>query len=148
MALVNLSLRADGIGSWPKPSPTASQILSLLSLNPNIRNLALDSLKITDDGRDISTFRVPLLHLERLFLRGGYRRIFPILRQLELPKKLDDAEVTFKGCTLKEVREVIGPYIQDYIHRDVRFKDRLGLSLYSSSDTDRILLGANVIATG
>ena len=145
MALVSLSLHSDGTAS-PKPALSTSQVLSLLALNPNIRYLVLDSLSITDDGRDISTVRVILRHLERLILGGEPHHVLAILRQLELPEKLDDAKVTFKGCTLEEVREAVGPYIRDYLHRDPRFKDRLGLFL--SSTTDCISLEVDVISDG
>ena len=90
-ALVNLSLSSNS----PSSIITTSQILSLLASNPNIRSLVLESLKIKDDsGYDFET-RVPLCHLEELSLKGDPHHLFPILRRLELPKRVDHARLEF-----------------------------------------------------
>ena len=124
------------------PAPTVSQVLSLLASNPNIQKLVLRSLKIEDDGRLDSKFRVPLRRLELLSLTGGFHHIFPVLHRLELPEKVDDARVEFDECTLEAVREVIGPYIRDYLRRE----DRLGIFLSSTLYT--VSLHASAIDTG
>jgi hypothetical protein len=121
------------------PIPTASQVLSLLAANPNIRTLEL-SLEIEDDGGRDSDLRVPLRHLERLSLDGNIWHVFSVLHRLELPERVDDTTLEFYGCTLKEIREVIGPYIRDYLGRE----DRLGIFL--SSDNS-LSLHASVIGT-
>ena len=134
MGLTSLSFFSD-----TTPIPTASQILSLLAVNPNIRTLEL-GLEIEDDGGRDSTFRVPLRHLEWLSLEGNIHHVFSILHRLELPEKVDDTTLEFYDCTLKEIREIIGPYIRDYLRRE----DRLGISL---SSTDPLSLHASAIGT-
>jgi len=134
-AFTNLALISNNATS-SSATPTASQILSLLASNPNIRSLALESLVITDDGSEGSAFRVPLRHLERLYFVGNFRHVFPVLRQLELPERLDYARLEFCGCTLEEVEEAIVLYIRDYLQHDPRFKDRLE-SLQASHGLDQ-----------
>ena len=138
--LVNLSLSSNS----PSSIITTSQILSLAS-NPNIRSLALESLKIKDDsGYDFET-RVPLCHLEKLSSKGNLRHLFPILRRLELPERVDHARLEFYGQSF-DAREIIVPYIRDYLRRDPRFKDRLGI--FVSRTGDCVSFRASVIGFG
>ena len=131
-ALTHLSLISDN-RTLSSTTPTKSQILSLLASNPNIRSLVLGSLTITDDGSDGSAFRVPLRHLERLYFVGNFRHVFPVLRQLELPERLDYMNLEFCGCTLEEVEGAIVLYIQGYLQHDLRFKDRLDICVHSTT---------------
>jgi len=143
MALVNLTINFGGIIP-PSVIPTTSQVLSLLASNPNIRSLMLEWPTVSDDGRNDSTCPVPLCHLERLTLMGNLHYVFPILHQLELPERLDNTVLHFDNCKLAEVYEIIGPYIRDYLQRDPRFKDRLGV--FSSSNTNWFSLHACTIS--
>jgi len=77
--------------------------------------------------------QMPLRHLERISLKGTFRRVFPILQRLEFPERMDHGEITLFGCTPQEVLEVIGPYIRDYLQRDPRFRDRLEIFLRSDA---------------
>jgi len=141
--LVNLSLSSNALNSIP----SVSQILSLLTSNPNIRTLALESLKVRDDiGLDSNEPRVQLCHLEKFSLTGDFYRVFPILRQLELPERVDHARLEFSNCMSREVHETVMPYIRDYFQRDSRFKDRLGIVV--SRTNDSITLRASVIGAG
>jgi len=125
-ALVNLSLNFNH-ATPPSAIPTTSQLLSLLASNPNIRSLILEQLVISGDGGNGSTSPVPLSHLERLSMTGKFHYIFPILHQLELPERIDQAELEFHECNLEEAHETIAPYIRDYLRRDPRFEGRLGV---------------------
>jgi len=145
MALVNLTI-TFGNTSPPSVIPTTSQVLSLLASNPNIRSLALEWLAIRDDGRNDSTRPVSLPHLEQLALMGDFNHVFPILYRLELPERMDDVVLDFYHCKLAEAQETIRPYIRDYLQRDPRFKNRLGV--FSSSDRYRSSLQVFTLGVG
>ena len=138
--LINLSLSSNSLFEIP----TTSQLLSILASNPNIRTLVLESLRV-HDSEDNSDFRVPMRHLEKLTLEGRPKHIFPILHRLELPEKMDHARLEL-DCMLYEVGEIVGPYIRDYLGRDPRFGDRLGISL--SRTSGGISLRVSVIGVG
>ena len=141
--LVNLSLSSNAHNSVP----SVSQILSLLTSNPNIRTLVLESLKVKDDLRHNSNKpRMQLRHLEKLSLTGDFDCVFPILRQLELPERVDHTRLEFFGCASYEIQKNIMPYIRDYFRRDSRFKDRLGIVI--SHTNNSITLRASVIGVG
>jgi len=123
--------------------PTMSQIFSLLASNPNLRSLTLNGLLINDSGGDGPRLRVPLRHLEHISLMGTFRHVFPILHRLELPEKMDHGEITLRNCTRQQILEAVGPYIGDYLRRDPRFRDRLGM--FVSSTSRCISLHASVI---
>jgi hypothetical protein len=81
------SLWLDFTNTAPSSAiPTTSQILSLLALNPNLRILVLRALPTDDDGGDSPRPRLPVRHLERIWLTGTFHHIFPILHQLEVPE--------------------------------------------------------------
>jgi len=140
--LVDLSLSLNS----PYSTLTTPQILSLLASNPNIRSLALTLWKIGDDGVSGSKSLVPLRHLEKLSLEGEYRRTSSIMHRLGLPEKVDRTRLGFYNCEQDEVREVVTPHIRDYLRRDPRFKDRLGVVI--SRYGNRLLLRASVIGVG
>ena len=131
-ALTELSLGLTDIAR-PSTIPTASQIFSILSSNPNIRSLTLHELAIENDCGHDSRLQVPLRHLEEIYLFGAFRNAFPILDRLELPDKIEEGGIVFHDCTLEEVSGTIIPWIRDYLGRDARFRDRLGIfATYSS----------------
>jgi len=146
-ALTNLSLgSADDFPPSPSVVPTTSQILSLLTSNPNLRSLTLNSLLIDDDSEYDPMPQVPLRHLERISLAGTFRHVFPILRQLEFPERMDHGEITLHDCTQQEVLEDVQPYIRDYLRRDPRFRDRLGMLLQSY--TSSVSIYASIVGDG
>jgi len=126
--LTNLSLHFYDIDP-SSAVPTTSQILSLLASNPNLWSLTLNIPPINDDGGYDPRLQVPLRHLERISLTGPFRHLFPILQRLEFPERMDHGEITLWGCTPQEVLQAIGSFIRDYLQRDPRFRDRLGISL-------------------
>ena len=141
--LVNLSLSSNALSSIQ----AASQILSLLTSNPNIRTLALESLNVKDDIRyGHKKPRVPLRHLKKLSLTGDFYYFFPILQQLELPERVDHARLEFSDCSSGDVEDAIVPYIRDYFRRDPRFEERLGI--FFSHTENRVSLRASAIGVG
>ena len=145
MGLINLSLNLNDAFP-PSAIPTTSQILSLSASNPNIEVLKLHLPIVNDDGRDGSRFRVSLRHLKRLHLAAKLCPAFSILHRLELPHRIDHVNLSFYDCTLEEIKESIGPYIRDYLRRDPRFEDRLGI--YLSATGGSISLCASVVGVG
>jgi hypothetical protein len=142
-ALADLSLDFSGI-TPSSAVPTTPQIFSLLASNPNLRSLTLSEPPTDDDGGGGP--RLPLRHLERISLDGTLQQVFPILHRLEFSERMDDGEITLFQCTPQEVLEVIGPYIRDYLRRDARFRDRLGM--FVSSAARRISFHASVVGIG
>jgi hypothetical protein len=144
IALTDLSLGfADTTPS--SAIPTTSQILSLLASNPNLRSLALRALR-AGGGGDCPGPQLPLRRLERILLTGAFHHIFPIIHRLEFPERMDDGEILLEDCTPQEVLEVIRPYIRDYLRRDARFRDRLGMCV--SSTPHSISFHASVVGVG
>jgi len=143
--LTNLSLDFIDVIS-PSAIPTTSQILSLLASNPNIRSLMLRGLMISDDGENGFTSSVPLCHLEQLSLTGKFHHVHPILHRLELPERIDKAELGFHNCAPEEAVEAAGPYIRDRLQRDARFRDRLGV--FVATTPKSISLHASVVGVG
>ena len=145
VALTNLSL--DLLNIDPSSAvPTTSQIFSLLTSNPNLRSLTLNLPSINDDGGYDPGFQVPLRHLEGIFLTGTLHHVFPILHRLEFPERMDRGEITLHNYTPQGILEVMGPYIRDYLRRDPRFRDRLGMLLRSHAYC--ILVCASVVGVG
>ena len=141
MALTSLCL------AYATTSPIpASQLLSLLASNPNIRDLTLRSLWVKDDCGSDSEFRVPLPHLERFSFVGYFRHVVPVLRRLELPEEVDDMELELEGCTPKTIREVTGPYIRDYLRHNPGFKERVRIRVLDLVGS--LFLHATVIGVG
>ena len=146
-ALTSLSLGpADTFPTSLPAIPTTSQILSLLASNPNLQSLTLSALPINDDDGGGPRPQVPLHHLEYILLSGTFHHVFPILHQLEFPERMDYGEIALHDCTPQGILEAIGPYIRDYLRRDPRFRDRLGM--FVSSTSNCISLHASVVGVG
>ena len=135
-ALTTLSLTIR----HPLPLPTASQLLAILASNPRLRDVDLRGLMIPRDNGDGSTSRVPLHHLRTLRLIGDCRSLFQLLHRLNLPKSLDKTSLTLFGCRVEEIPE-IGAYLRDYLRRDGRFQD--GLGIFITFFQESILIEAN-----
>ena len=124
--LTALSLRLNE--SSRSPTPTTSQLFSILASNPNLRQLVLSGGSLPNDA-DRSALEVPLPNLNLLSLKGGFHRILGLLRGLLLPAMLDTMELTLFNPTVDDVSRTLGPYMRDYFRRDVRFaQDRLIVS--------------------
>ena len=126
--LTTLSL---GISS---PPPTASQLFSILTSNPNLQQLTLSDL-IPPDSANGSVLQVPLRNLKLLSLRGEFRHLFGLLRRLALPETLNTVDLVGLDATVEEISQILEPYMRDYFRRDVRFQDRLEVSSISCDES-------------
>jgi len=133
----------------PSPRPTAAQLFSILTSNPNLQELVLSDAVLPDDT-DASTSRVQLRHLKTLSLTGEPRRLFGLVQQLILPEMLDVLHLTGSDSTVEDISQTLAPYMQDYFQRDPRFRDTLGVSSSISEDSISIsvtVAGAQTIAS-
>jgi len=142
--LTTLSLEISEFS--PSISITTSQLFSILSSNPNLRQLMLSDVALPSDD-DGSTRQVPLRDLNVLSLTGDFHRLFGLLRRLMLPETLDSTFITGFDCTEEDVSQILGPYIRNYFRRDARFQDRLGICTFSSPSSISISVNAVCIHT-
>jgi hypothetical protein len=141
-ALTALSLK---IGDT-SPTPTTSQLLSILTSNPRLRSLTLSESMIPQDKSNGSTSRVPLHHLRDLSLAGDFHHVFRLLRRLDHPETMDGTlGLTLSRCTVGDILEILGPYVRDYLQRDKRSRDQLGVGIDSSGNS--VSIRANTINT-
>ena len=122
------------------PSPTASELLKILTSNPNLRELSLSKAALPNDT-DGSTFTVPLQELKTLSLRGDFHRLFELLHRLTLPQALDEMRLAVSNPTVEDISQTLAPYMKDYFQRDVRFRDTLEISSYSSYGSISVVVG-------
>ena len=110
---------------------TTSQLLSTLASYPNLQDLSLYESTIPHDVGNGLTFRVPLHHLKKLYLRGDCRHVSLLLERLEYPDTLDHVDLgLFERVDFAEgTSESIAPFLQDCIRRDGRFQGRLKIHL-------------------
>ena len=110
---------------------TTSQLLSTLASYPNLQDLSLYESTIPHDVGNGLTFRVPLHHLKKLYLRGDCRHVSLLLERLEYPDTLDHVDLgLFERVDFAEgTSESIAPFLQDRIRRDGRFQGRLKIHL-------------------
>ena len=126
--LTTLSL---GVSTFsPSPTVTTYQLYSILTSNPNLRELRLSNTALPNDT-DPSTSKVQLHKLKILFLAGEFRHLFGLLSRFILPGALDEMHLDVSNTTVEDISQILGPYIRDYFQRDPRFQDRLGM--HSSS---------------
>ena len=117
------------------PSPTMSQLLSMLACTPRLQNLALNPQAIPNGNGDSdgSYSVLPLLHLEELRLDGDPRQVFGLLHQLELPPKMGMLTLNVSHCVAADVPQTIGPYLRDHLRCRGKSRNGLGISLSSDS---------------
>jgi len=131
--LITLSLGILKFPPSPTPTPVTPQLLSILSSNPNLRELGLSDAALPSNT-DGSTLQVPLRNLEALSLSGNSRRLFGLLHRLTLPGTLNKTHLTGFDSTVEDILRTLVSYMQDYFPRDVRFQGPLGISsLFSPS---------------
>jgi len=113
-ALTTLKLTTDQLS----PVPTLSQLLSILSSSPLLRDLLLrHNPGSYVAGRDAPTIRVQLRHLERLRLSGDFHCFFALLSWLELPGKMDTLHPSLYWCPPSSLSQALGPYFGDRVRR-------------------------------
>jgi hypothetical protein len=128
------------------PTPTTSQLLSILASNPRLQNLSLSKSVVPRDSGDGSRSRVPLHRLRYLSLDGSFHFAFQLLRRLDLSEQMDQSiQLNLSGCSVEDISEILGPYVRDYLRRDERSRDQLGIVV--SSGDDSISVEASTIST-
>ena len=131
------------LSETPRP-PTTSQLLSILASNPRLEDLTLYESAIPRDNPDGSTYQVPLRHLKNLTLARDFHSVFQLLPRLGHPESMDEMALTVHLCTVEEVLGTFGPYLRDYLLRDGRFRD--GLGIFVDSDNYSITIQARTIS--
>ena len=121
-SLTTLSLT----GIRQSPLPTLSQVLSILSTNPNLQCLELSLGSVPHPDSDRLSSRIQLCCLKTLYLRGSTRRVFGLLSRLELPDKMGNLSLFLSDCLPLDVPQTLGPYLGNYVRR--RSPGRLRLS--------------------
>jgi len=111
--------------------PTTSQLLSILASNPRLQDLTLSKRAIPRDNGDGSTFQVPLHNLKKVYLSGPFHPIFRLLYRLDHPETMDEMTLVVSGCTVGDIMGTFGPYLRDYLQRDRRVRDGLGIFVNS-----------------
>ena len=128
-------------------TPTTSQLLSILASNPRLQTLHLSPLALPCDNGDGSTFRVPLRHLGKLDLDGDFHRVFRLLRRLDHPESMIRTQLFLYRCMVEDILGTLGPYLRDYVRRDGRFQNGLGIFVKSDRNVIQVDLsiagGAN-----
>jgi len=128
----------------PSPTPSTSQLLSVLASNPALRKVVLFGRVVPNDDGDRSSFRVKLQHLEKLRLEGDLRRVIGLLHRLDHPRNMDLLRLTLHDCDVTDVSQIIGPYIRDHLQRRDRSPNGLNLSVsfghYTKIPRDRVVL--------
>ena len=125
-ALTTLHLAVEAFSH----SPTTHQLLSILASNPCLQDLTLSGCEVPRDNGNGSTLHVQLRHLKRLSLVGHFHPVFQLLHRLAHPDKVDIA-LFVSRCTVGDTLGTLGPYLQDYLQRNGRFRDGLGIFVYS-----------------
>jgi len=114
----------------PSPTPTASQLLSILASNPLLRKVSLSGYTFPADGGE-SPYRVSLHHLKELKLAGISRHVIGLLHQLDHARNMD-LDIFLSDRTVTGVPRMVGPCLQDYFRRRDRSPNGLGLSVSRS----------------
>ena len=139
--LTTLSLKIFDSRVRPVQTPTTSQLLSILSSNPNLRELRLTDGALPKDP-DGFAFQIPLHHLRVLSLSGEFYRLCGLLHQLILPETLDKLHLTGSNPTTEGISQQLGPYMGDYFRRGTGFQDGLEISSYYATHFVSVSVGA------
>ena len=138
--LTTLSLHILDSPPSPTPTPAASQLLSILSSNPDIRELNLSGAALPNDA-DGSTLQAPLRGLKTLSMSGQTRHVLGLMRRLTLPVTLDNIHLIVFGST-EEILRTLVPYMRDYFQRDPMFQDALGITSHFTPSSISIAVNA------
>jgi hypothetical protein len=113
------------------PLPTLSQMLSILSANPNLQRLELayGSVPHADSNRPSSP--IQLRHLKSLHLTSDFHCAFGLLDRLELPDKMDGLNLSLSECSPSDLLQTLGPYLGNRVRR----RSPNGLSLLALPDS-------------
>ena len=120
------------------PIPTLSQMLSILSANPNLQSLILFHGSIPHAYSDRLS-SIQLHHLKRLHLTSDFCCVFGLLNHLELPDKMDSLYLSLFECSPSDLPQTLGPYLGTHIRR--RSPGGLKLSVDPGPNFFTILVG-------
>ena len=144
MVLNILHLTSSGL----LPTPSLSQLLSVLSSSPLLQILTLSQNTIPHViDNDRSSPRVLLRHLKKLCLLGNLHHVFGLLNRLELPDKVDKLSLSLDECSPSDVSEILGPYLGDLVRRRGKFPGG-GLGLVISLNSRGLHLSAGDVRGG
>ena len=121
------------------PIPTLSQLLSILSANPNLQYLELSYSAVPTADSDSTFSQIQLCCLRTLDLTGDPRRVFGLLTRLEFPDKLEDLHLFLSNFSPSDLPKTVGPYLRNHIRR--RSSDRLRLSVLPYLHHFRVKVG-------
>jgi hypothetical protein len=121
------------------PLPTLSQMLSILSANPNLQSLVLHHGSVPDVDDDTPSSQMQLRHLKRVRLGGSLHGVFGLLNRLGFPDKMDDLYLILFECSPSDLLQTLGPYLRNHIRR--RSPDRLRLLANPNPAYFSILVG-------
>ena len=114
------------------PSPTTSQLLSVLASYPTLQKLVLSWSVDPDNGGGSPPPRVPLHNLKDLELDAPAKDVFGLLDRLDHPRNMDNLDITLDPCPFEDISCTIGPYLRNYLQSRGRSPTGLGLSLVPS----------------
>ena len=113
---------------FPSFTPTTSELLSILASNPALQKVALHRRGVPDDGGGKSSSRVQLRHLKGLELVGELQHIIGLLHYLDLPRNLEELDLSLDDCDTTDISLVIGSYLRDLLQRRDRPQNGLKVS--------------------
>ena len=123
LTVLDLSIRP------PSPTPTTSQLLSILSSNPLLQKIRLSEQVIPRDDGGTSSVGVSLYDLKEVELTGDVRDVIRLLYRLDHPRRMDNLTLTLKDRSIVETSQLIGPLLRDYLRSRGRSQHGLGLLL-------------------
>ena len=99
------------------PTPTTSQLLSILSSNPNLQYLKLSCELIPNTDTNDPPFQVSLRHLKRVELSGGFRDVLGLLNRLVLSDKVEilSLGLSLTDCQTHEISHPLGQYLREHL---------------------------------
>ena len=101
----------------PSPTPTTSQLLSILASNPALRKVRLFNRAVPDDGGRESSIRVQLHHLEELRLDGDLRHVVRFLDKVDPPGNMGKLSLVLRDPDVTDISQIVGPYLRNHLQR-------------------------------
>lgn len=135
--LVTLSLKI----CRGNPTPTASQLLSILASNPNLQSLELSEVALPDFSASESSFQVCLPHLKKIFLLGYARDGFGLLNRLEPADKMDNLRLALFCHSTSDISQTLAWYLGDHVRRRGKLQKGLAVEGDCENDTFDLKLG-------
>ena len=100
-------------------------MFSILASNPGLRLLSLTGPAIPKSDSDVSAPKVILRHVEILYLKGDFHRVFGILDQLVFSRPLESIEIPAVDTTTEKFSHFLRPHFQRYFQCDYGVRDTL-----------------------